>query len=81
MAVKGNEKMKLSRLFAASMVATVVSWCSAAEKIEAGENVVFTPSNAEIVIPAKATKVVRFAAKEAKTFLSEVLGADVPIVN
>ena len=73
--------MKLARLFVASIVAAVVSWCSAAEKVEDGERIVFTPLNTEIVIPVKATKVVRFAAKEAKTFLSEVLGVDVPIVN
>ena len=73
--------MKLSRLFVASMAATAASWCLAAEKIEGGETVVFTADNAEIVIPAKSTKVVRFAAKEAKMFLSEALGAEVPIVN
>ena len=73
--------MKLSRLFVVSMAATAASWCLAAEKIEGGETVVFTADNAEIVIPAKSTKVVRFAAKEAKMFLSEALGAEVPIVN
>ena len=42
--------MKLARLFVASIVAAVVSWCSAAEKVEDGESIVFTPLNTEIVI-------------------------------
>ena len=43
--------------------------------------VTFTASNAEIVIPKDAVPVVRFAAAEAKTFLSQSLGAEVPVVN
>ena len=62
--------------------AVAVLPCVSAEKVEAsGDSVTFTAQNTEIVIPSGATPVVRFAAKEAKTFLSEVLGADVPVVN
>lgn len=42
---------------------------------------VFTAANSEIVIPAQTTPVVCFAAQEAKTFLSQSLGGDVPIVH
>ena len=56
--------------------------CAAVEKVVAtGDAVTFTAANAEIVVRPGAEPVVRFAAKEAKTFLSEVLGADVPVVD
>ena len=56
--------------------------CFSAEKVDAtGDAVTFTAANAEIVVRTDAEPVVRFAAKEAKTFLSEVLGAEVPVVN
>lgn len=76
--------MKSSVAFVSAVLAVcaAVSPCAAAEKTDlAGDSVTLTAANAEIVIPAAATKVVRFAAKEAKTFLSESLGADVPVVN
>ena len=41
---------------------------------------VLGPSDTEIVAAKGASKVVRFAAAEAKTFLSEVLGAEIPVV-
>ena len=52
----------------------------AAEQVEKGETVTFTAANAEIVAAPTASKVVKFAAEEAKTFLSEALGAEVPVV-
>lgn len=56
--------------------------CAAVEKaVATGDAVTFTAANAEIVVRPGAEPVVRFAAKEAKTFLSEVLGADVPVVD
>ena len=77
--------LHMSKSLAAAMgFAVVLSAfpCAAVEKVDAtGERVAFTAENAEVVIPAAATPVVRFAAKEAKTFLSEALGADVPVVN
>ena len=39
-----------------------------------------TKDNLEIVVAADAAPSVRFAAEEAKTFLSQTLGADVPVV-
>ncbi len=63
------------------VAAAAVMPCAAAEKTAAGDLVTFTAANAEIVVPDGAPPVVRFAAKEAKTFLSEVLGAEVPVVN
>ena len=60
----------------------VAAPCLAAEKVDAsGDRVTFTAQNAEIVIPEGATPVVRFAAKEAKTFLSAAFGKDVPVVK
>ena len=55
--------------------------CAAAERVSAGDCVEFIARNAEIVVADGASPVVRFAAKEAKTFLSEALGAEVPVVN
>ena len=64
----------------AATVATLP--CVSAEKVDAsGDSVTFTAQNAEIVVPDGATPVVRFAAKEARTFLSAALGKDVPVVN
>ena len=43
--------------------------------------VTFVPGKTEIVIAEDAPKSVQFAAGELKTFLSKVLGAEVPIIN
>ena len=59
---------------AAALVSAVFAFCGCDSlEIDAG--------NAEIVIPAKAVPVVRYSAKELKTFLSESLGGDVPVVS
>ena len=66
----------------ACVVSAAALPCFSAEKVDAsGAAVTFTAANAEIVVRPDAEPVVRFAAKEAKTFLSEVLGAEVPVVN
>ena len=41
----------------------------------------FTAPNTEIVIPKDAVPVVRFAAEEAKEFLSKTFGAEIPVVH
>lgn len=41
----------------------------------------FTPQNAEVVIPPTASRVVRYAAREATNFLSRAFGASVPVVT
>ena len=43
--------------------------------------VTFTAANTEIVIPKDAVPVVSFAAQEAKEFLSQAFGTDIPVVN
>lgn len=41
----------------------------------------FTAENLEIVIGSDAVPVVKFAAREARTFLSQTFGADIPVVS
>ena len=74
--------MKTMKVVAVSVALISMLGATAAEKkFATGESVSFTAADAEIVIAVKASPVLRFAAKEAKTFLSQVLGVDVPIVN
>ena len=80
--MKFTVKSRLSLSFSFFAVFAAASICRSAEYADdSGGVVTFTAADAEIVIPADAAKVVRFAAKEAKMFLSETLGADVPVVN
>ena len=53
--------------------------CSPSSACDAA--VTFKPGESEVVIGAKASQVVAFAAAEATNFLSRVLGAPVPIVH
>ncbi len=43
--------------------------------------VTFTAADTEIVVPAAVSPVTEFSAKELKTYLSQVLGAEIPIVT
>jgi len=56
------------------VLATVAVCCWPAQ------SATFTAGNLEIVVAADAAPCVKFAAEEAKTFLSQTLGADIPVV-
>jgi len=80
-----SEQMKgsiyLKRCLVGVCVCAAVVSAIASERVEKGETVTLTAANAEIVVAPKASKVVQFAAEEAKTFLSQALDADVPVVK
>ena len=70
----------MKRLIVLLCACVAALFAVSAERKDKGETVTLTMANAEIVVAPTAAKVVRFAAAEAKTFLSDALGVDVPVV-
>ena len=79
MAVVMRMTMCFAALFAVAAGRSMAAPCKAAQADCAA--VVFSADNAEVVVAAKSSPVVMFAADEATNFLSRVLGAPVPVVN
>ena len=76
-------KKLLTVLIVALAAFTALPTLSAEKIIKIGKDAAMTlnKDNVEIVVDAKANKVVQFAAGDLKTFLDSALSADIKIVN